>query len=202
MNWFPLFVRTDEMNCLIVGGGKVALHKLNALQSGQFHITVVAPAILPEIMDFPVEIRQKQVTEQDLEGVDFVIDATGDAAVGDWMYTQCTQRKILLNVVDCPEKCNCIFPAVLHRGKLTAAISTAGASPVAAAWVRDQLDALLPDYFEDLLLQLERLRPIAKQTFATQSQRAHFFRQCFSTAIAKGGILSQDELEVLWTETK
>lgn len=198
MTYFPLFIASENRNCLVVGGGQVALQKLKVLISGEFNIKVVAPEILPEIKSLPVEMYLRKVAENDLDGVQMVVDATGDLTIGNWLFKVCTQRQIALNVVDCPDLCNFIFPAMLRRGKLTAAISSAGASPVAAVWVRDQLDEMLPDCFEEILLQMDSLRPLTRQRIQTQKQRAAFLKTCFTSAMKKGRALSKEELERLW----
>lgn len=200
MTWFPLFIDSQQQHCLVVGGGKIALHKLRVLLHGAFVIRVVAPEILPEIQCLPVECCLRESAAEDLEWAQLVVDATGKPEVGQRLHTLCVRRGVPLNVVDCPQLCTFIFPAMLHRGKLTAAISSGGASPIAAAWVRDALEELLPDFLEALLEQLEQLRPLARERIPTQELRAKFLKSCFTTAMKKGSVLSQEELDILWKE--
>ena len=200
MTWYPLFVHSDNLNCLVVGGGRIALHKLRVLEPGHFRLIVVAPEVLPEIEGLPAELRRRRVEEQDLDGMQMVIDATGDPEVGAWLAECCARRGLLLNVVDCPVFCNFIFPAVLWRGKFVAAISSSGASPTAAAWARDQLDAALPEQFEAILDQLEGLRPETRNRLPEQSRRSRFLKRCFTCAIERERPLTQDELDSLWAE--
>ncbi len=200
MTVFPMFLVSKGQNCLVVGGGPIALQKLQVLLPGKFRITVVAPEVMPEIRNLPVELHLRKVQENDVDKVSMVVDATGNPEVGVWLREICSRKKTLLNVVDCAALCDFTFPAMLHRGKLTAAISTAGASPIAARWVRDRVAEILPDAFEEILDQLEELRPLTRQRIDTQSRRAAFLKKCFDRAMEQGRALSDKELNELWMQ--
>ena len=113
---------------------------------------------------------------------------------------ECARRKIPLNVVDRPDLCSFFFPAVLRRGPLTAAVSTGGTSPTAAAWTRDRLDEVLPARFEEILEQMGRLRARARGEPGGPDRRAALLRRCFAAAVEKEGPLSEEELLRLWEE--
>jgi len=180
--------------CLVAGGGAVALRKVRALLECGADVTVAAPEVLPDLAALPARFLPRKVEETDLAGCALVVDATGDPAVGEALSRLCGERGIPLNVVDMPQYCSVIFPAVLRRGKLTAAISTGGASPLAAAWVRDRLSETLPDCFETILDQMEELRTVAKSSLPRQPQRAAFLRECLGAALEKGRPLTEEEI--------
>ena len=194
MAWFPLFLDLSGKKCLVAGGGAVALRKVRSLLECGAEVTVAAPEVLPQLAALPARFLPRKVEEADLAGCALVVDATGDPAVGEALSRLCGERGIPLNVVDMPRYCSVIFPAVLRRGKLTAAVSTGGASPLAAAWVRDRLGEVLPGRLEDILDQMEALRPRAKAAFSRQPRRAAFLRACLAAALEKGRPLTEEEI--------
>ncbi len=194
MAWFPLFLDLSGKKCLVAGGGAVALRKVRSLLECGAEVTVAAPEVLPQLAALPARFLPRKVEEADLAGCALVVDATGDPTVGEALSRLCGERGLPLNVVDMPQYCSVIFPAVLRRGKLTAAISTGGASPLAAAWVRDRLSEALPDCFEAILDQMEALRPLAKSSLPQQPRRAAFLRACLAAALEKGRPLTEAEI--------
>jgi precorrin-2 dehydrogenase/sirohydrochlorin ferrochelatase len=83
----------------------------------------------------------------DLEGVFLVIAATASAELNQLVFHQAQRRNILCNAVDDPENCDFYFPAVVRRGQLQIAISTAGQSPALAQRLRRELEEqFTPDY--------------------------------------------------------
>ena len=198
MTVFPMMIPSAGKKCLVAGGGKVALHKIRILLQAEFAVLVTAPEILPEIRELPVKISQRKVRETDLEGIFLAVDATGDRETGIRLSNLCRERNIPLNVVDCPELCDFIFPAMLRKGKLTAAVSTAGVSPIAAQWVRDQIEDLLPEAFPEILEQMDAIRPEVRREISNQKQRAAYLKKCFAAAVERGRILTGEELKELW----
>ena len=68
-----------------------------------------------------------------------VISATSDKLINAEVYKIAKQKGILVNVVDLPEFCNFILPAVVRRGDLTIAVSTSGSSPAYAVKIKKNL---------------------------------------------------------------
>ena len=178
----------------------MALRKARALLSFGARVTVAARAFLPEFECLPAVLIRRGVLSSDLRGMALAVDATGDSAAGEMLSRECARRKIPLNVVDRPDLCSFFFPAVLRRGPLTAAVSTGGTSPTAAAWTRDRLDEALPARFEEILEQMGRLRARARGESGGPDRRAALLRGCFAAAVEKEGPLSEEELLRLWEE--
>ena len=98
---------------------------------------MAAPELLPEIENTPgLTLVRRVFTPSMLEGKRFVIAATDDPEANREIAALCRERGVLVNAVDDKEQCTFLFPALLKRGELTLGVSTAGASPSAAAWVR------------------------------------------------------------------
>jgi siroheme synthase-like protein len=99
-----------------------------------------------------------------------------DRAQGEQVARAASSRRIFCNVEDVPELCTFILPALHRRGPITLAVSTSGASPVLAQWLRDRFAAQVGPEHEELARELRSLRPWVKRTFATYAERRDFFR--------------------------
>lgn len=142
-HWLPLFFDAGSGTCLVVGGGKVALRKIETLMEYGCDIEVVAKEAISEIQGLAqkgkIQLRLREASLEDLEGKVLVIVATDDNRTNRLLSSWARQRGILCNVVDSPDLCNVIFPAVFRNGRITLAVSTEGASPALAAKLRDSL---------------------------------------------------------------
>lgn len=175
MGYFPFFVDIAEQRGLVVGGGRVALHKLQKLLPYGSVLTVVAPAISEELGQFALEndigVIHRGVEPGDLEGRHFVIAASDDRDVNAEIGRLCREKGILVNVVDDKTACSFVFPSLVKAGKLSIGISTAGASPAVAAAIRGQIASQIPADMEEILDYLDRLRPLAREHIADGARR-------------------------------
>lgn len=169
MKGYPIvLVHLDRARCLVVGGGVVAARKVAGLQAVDARITVISPDLCPDLQDLAtrgeIDIVRRAYQEGDLEGAFLVIAATDDPVVNQQIWEEAQARNILVNVVDNPDCCTFIAPAVARRGSLTLAISTAGRSPALARHLRQRLEQEFgPPYgpFVELLGEL-RARTLAE----------------------------------------
>jgi uroporphyrin-III C-methyltransferase/precorrin-2 dehydrogenase/sirohydrochlorin ferrochelatase len=100
-----------------------------------------------------------------------------DRAQGARVFADAEERRIFCNVEDVPEQCTFILPALHRRGPITLAVSTSGASPALAQWLRDRFAAQIGFEHEQLAHELRRIRPWVKQNFATYDERREYFRE-------------------------
>ena len=131
---FPMFVNLNNQPVLVIGGGMVALRKIEKLRPYGPHITVISPKIHPDIMRIPGLYLQKRPFEKnDLnDTLAMVIASSNDSQLNQRIAAICREKKIPVNVVDDPQKCSFLFPALIQKGYLSAGISTGGSSPTAA----------------------------------------------------------------------
>ncbi|MBL7899695.1 MAG: bifunctional precorrin-2 dehydrogenase/sirohydrochlorin ferrochelatase [Crocinitomicaceae bacterium] len=162
---FPIFLKADKINFLIVGGGKVALEKLFFLQksSPNAKIELVALEILPEVFEllkkFPEsKLFHRAFSIDDLADKQIVIAATNNPLLNQRLRDLADQYKFLLNVADKPEYCDFYLGGIVTRGDLKIGISTNGKSPVLAKRIRQWLEAVLPDSIEKAISLNHRLR--------------------------------------------
>lgn len=201
MAYFPFFMELSGREGLIVGGGAVALRKIRKLLPYGPQLTVAAAEFYPEVEEIPGLILCRQPFSPELlEGKFFVIAATDDPTVNHWISALCRQRHIPVNVVDDRAACSFLFPALVKQGALSIGISTGGASPSAAIYLKEQIQALLPDNFGDLLVWLDSLREEIKAAIPEERRRAAFFSQLFCACMQTGSPLSVAELQAMLSD--
>lgn len=171
-------------HALVVGGGSVALEKVRGLLDCGAVVTVVAPQIEPELQLLPVRWRQKRYETADLEGQLLVIAATSTSSVNRRVFADAEARSLLCNVVDVPELCSFILPAVFRRDPIALAVSTGGASPALAKRLRDELGAHIDERHVTLAHRLRELRPWARTHYRTYRERKEFFEAAVEEALS------------------
>jgi uncharacterized protein len=170
---FPVFLKLEELELLLVGAGKVGFEKLNAvLQNAPgTSITVVAAEISREVKilaeQFPqVKLVERTFEPDDLDDKEIVIVAVNDKSVSNYIRVLSKQKKLLVNVADTPELCDFYLGSVVDKGNLKIAISTNGKSPTIAKRMREQLNELIPDEIEGVIQNLHTIRQDLKGDFA------------------------------------
>jgi precorrin-2 dehydrogenase/sirohydrochlorin ferrochelatase len=165
----------EGRSCLVVGGGRVGLEKARGLLDAGSRVTVVAPEIVPELRALDVEWLGREYRPADLDGRFFVVAATSITELNRGVYADAEARSLLCNVVDVPELCSFILPAVHREGPIAVAVSTGGASPALAQRIRDDVAELVGPEHAELARRLRELRPWVKAQFPTYEERRQFF---------------------------
>ena len=147
MGYYPIFLEMAGRSCLVVGGGPVAERKVGGLLEVGACLTVVSPAVTPQLDDWAREGRIRLVRHayesSDLAGQSLAFVATDDGVVNADVARDARTAGVLINAADDPAHCDFILPAVLRRGELTVTVSTGGASPALSRMLRDELDTYL-----------------------------------------------------------
>ena len=167
MSLFPIFVKLEGRPVLLVGAGRVAEGKIGGLLAAGAVVTVVAPAATPAI-ETMAEARtivwhRRAFDSHDLDGMRLVVAAV-PRDVARQIYQEADRRGILVNSVDDPDNCDFYYPAVVTRGDLQIAISTAGHSPALAQRIRIELEQRFGPEYAQWLRQLGDAR---RELFAT-----------------------------------
>jgi siroheme synthase-like protein len=132
---------------LVVGGGRVALRKVEGLLAAGARVHVVAPDLDPRLKELPLTWEERPYRTGEVAGYRLVVSATADRAVNAQVFADAEKVGVWVNSADDPGACSVTLPAVLRRGPVTVAVSTGGASPALASWLRDRLgDELGPEY--------------------------------------------------------
>ena len=198
MSYFPFFVEIAGKDCLIVGGGTVALRKAEKLLPFGVRIMVVAPVFCVELQKLDGVRRIKRpFLPEDLEGMAFVIGATDDSAVNAEISRLCRARGIPVNIVDDRENCTFFFPALVKRGEFVAGFSSGGNSPLAARYIREKAEESIPLHFEETVALLGAFRERAKREIPDGREREKAFRRLFALALERDGDVTKTDLENL-----
>jgi precorrin-2 dehydrogenase/sirohydrochlorin ferrochelatase len=141
---FPMFVKLDGREVLVVGAGRVGEPKIRSLLPTGAKIRVVAREASEAVREWgrngEITLEERGFVPADLENVFLVVVATSSRDLNHQIYQEAQSRHILCNVVDVPEQCDFYYPAVVRRGDLQIAISTSGQSPSLAQKLRQQLE--------------------------------------------------------------
>ena len=157
---YPIFLKTEQLEVLIVGGGYVALEKLQFLfkSSPQARVTLVSPMLRTEtkkfIQDKNIRVINSRFRLRFLKNKNLVIATTDNPKVNERVYSLCRKKHILVNVADNPPLCDFYMGGIVTKGNLKIAISTNGKSPTLAKRLRQWLEAFLPEETDTLLDKL------------------------------------------------
>jgi siroheme synthase-like protein len=156
---YPVNLIVDGRRCLVVGGGRVAAHKVRGLVEAGARVTVVGPELGPEIVELARDAATAAVVVAEARpyrpgeaaGYRLVVAATGDPATNQQVYDDAEAAGVWINSADDPARCTVTLPARLRQGRLTVTVSTAGHSPAVAAWLRDRLAGELGPEYDQLI---------------------------------------------------
>ncbi len=162
---YPIFLKLETLDVLLVGAGNVGLEKLHSLlaNSPGTRVTIVAPIIKDEIKKMvfrhpSCQLIQRPFEDTDLDNRDLVILATDQPALHQEIRLLAKEKGILINVADTPELCDFYLGSIVQKGNLKIAISTNGKSPTAAKRIRELLHDALPGELDEVIENLHKVR--------------------------------------------
>jgi precorrin-2 dehydrogenase/sirohydrochlorin ferrochelatase len=155
---FPLVVDLSNRSVVVIGAGGVGARKTAQLLESGARVTVIAEEILAPVPEGVETLLVRRYVPGDLAGALLVVAATGDPAVNDQIAKEATERNVLLNVVDDLGRSDFHFTAVHRDGDVVVSVSTSGASPALAQWVRNTAAKALPKNLSSVARQLRAER--------------------------------------------
>ncbi len=193
MDFLPIFANVKNKLCLVVGGGSVGTRKAGVLLEAGAKVRVVAPQIGDELKaNANVESIFERFDATYLEGVNLIIAATNDREVNKQVSELAQARNIPVNVVDDPELCSFIMPAIMDRSPLMVAFSSGGASPVLTRMMRGKLETVIPQNYSRLAVFAERFRELVKTKVTNPAKRRIFWENALDGVVAEK-VLTGDE---------
>jgi siroheme synthase-like protein len=170
---FPVFLKLEELNVLLVGAGNVGLEKLQAIlhNAPATSITVIASEINEEVKRLAAVhsnllLVEKSFEPADLDNKDIIVVAVNDPSVSGYIRVLAKQKKLLVNVADNPDLCDFYLGSIVQKGNLKIAISTNGKSPTVAKRLKEQINSMVPDEIESVLQNMQIIRKDLTGDFA------------------------------------
>ncbi|EME01335.1 MULTISPECIES: siroheme synthase CysG [Stutzerimonas stutzeri subgroup] len=189
MEYLPLFHNLQGRRVLIVGGGEIALRKARLLSEAGARLRVVAPSIEAQLAKLVEagdgECLDRGYDPQDLQGCVLAIAATDDEPLNAAVSQHANALGMPVNVVDSPQLCSVIFPAIVDRSPLVIAVSSGGDAPVLARLIRARIETWIPAAYGQLAGLAKQFRAQVKAKFANVQQRRVFWEETFQGPIAE-----------------
>jgi len=196
-NLFPIFIKLEGLRLLVVGGGRVALEKLNAVLSNAplTPIRLVAIKIDPAITAIAeknptIELLERPYQSSDMDEADIVISAVDQREVSEYIRDDAKHKGILINVADTPDLCDFYLSSIVRKGNLKIAISTNGKSPTIAKRIKEEINDLIPDEVDDVLENMQVIRKDIKGDF---SEKVRQLNELTKVLVAKQATLQEDK---------
>lgn len=165
---YPVNLVVSGRRCLVVGGGPVALQKARELVACEAVVEVVAPEILPELVDLGVTCQRRPYAAGEVAGYRLAITATSDPEVNRQVFVEGEAHGVWVNSADDPANCAFTLPSRVRQGPLLVTFATGGHSPALATWLRRRFTAEFGIEYLTLLDVLseerERLRAKGRST--------------------------------------
>ena len=204
MAYFPMFVQLKNKKCLVIGGGRIALRKIEVLKDFEADVTVIAPEMIPQIRQID-KIRRifRTFMEEDFKEAELVVAATNDQKVNSEISKICMQRKIPVNAVDQKEDCSFIFPSYVKEGEVVAAFSSGGQSPMITQYLKEKIKPNLTEELGQIAQILGSLRAFAKSCIATEQQHKVFYKELLQIGLKDIDSLEEQRInEIIQKYTK
>ena len=180
-NLYPIFLKTSNINILIVGGGNVALEKLTFLlkSSPDANVLMVAPMFRNDTIELAKTFKIQMIIDiyksDYLKDKHVVIATTDHSAVNELVYRDCRSHNILVNVADNPPYCDFYMGGIVTKGNVKIVISTNGKSPTTAKRLRQFFEDVIPDNIDELVKNLNKYRKTIKGDFEEKVETLNEF---------------------------
>ena len=189
MEHLPIFINLKQKPVLVVGGGDIALRKINLLIKAQARVDCLSPFFCEGMnslsRDNYVNLINKSFEPADIKDYSIIIAATDDATVNSSISSIAHDKRIPVNVVDSPALSSFIMPSIVDRSPVIIAVSSAGKAPVLARIIRAKLETVIPSAYGILAEIAGEYRQKVKDRFSKIKDRRAFWEATFSGVIAE-----------------
>ena len=183
MKYYPVFWNIADKKCVVVGGGEVAERKIKRLLDCGAKVSVISSQLTPELARLTekkiISHIAREYSGEQIYGAALVIGATDDEKTNAAISNDARNKGIPVNIVDDPQKCDFILPALVQRGDLAIAIGTGGKSPALARRLREELEA---DYGEEYKILLNILGSLREK----MTKKSNIGQDWFTSLMAAG----------------
>jgi siroheme synthase-like protein len=199
--YLPINLSIRNRRVLVVGGGTVALRKVDTLLDYDAEITVIAPEPNDKIDYYAsknkITLHKRAYQSPEAADFDLVISASDDPVVNREVYDDSHGAGVLVNIVDNPPLCTFTFPATIRRDCLSLAISTDGKAPFLAAHLRLILEEFFPQHWTKIARLAAEYRKLVQTRWGDDPDRRMAALERFLSADWKELIQEKDERELM-----
>ncbi|QCI26851.1 uroporphyrinogen-III C-methyltransferase [Buchnera aphidicola (Thelaxes californica)] len=185
MNYFPIFLKLKEKNILVIGGGKIALRKINLLMKSQGNIKIVSKTLCA---DLQLLFEKKKIEWIDtiflkkyLNNIFLVIIATNNTILNQYIFKLATKKCLFVNSVDDIDNCSCIFPSIIDRNPILISLSSSGTSPVLLKLIREKIESIIPFGINKIAYFAKKWRVKIQYFFKKIERRRYFWEKLFKS---------------------
>ena len=187
MRYYPVFLDLAGQRCVVLGGGRFAIEKVEALLDTGAGVHVIAAEAAPVLEGLAargrIELTPRDYAAGDLAGARLVVDASGDEGINRQSWAEAEASGILINVVDRPEQCRFIAPAIVRRDPLLIAISTSGESPFLASALRARIERWLGREWAPFTALVGRVRRRLREQGVPIDRQTSVYRRLVSSEV-------------------
>jgi precorrin-2 dehydrogenase/sirohydrochlorin ferrochelatase len=207
MKFYPVILNVENRKVVVIGGGVVALRKIQDLLLAGAVVRVVSPEVHPDISalrgDFPgrLEIESRAYAPGDLDGAWLIYSATNNSTVNEMVFREAESKRIFINAVDDPENCSFIVPSVIKRGDLLVSVSTSGSAPAMSARLKREIEKNLPENIDEILQKLKEVKRLLKDdrdySGLSSAERGEILKKIINSDTHLAGILGTTNIDEL-----
>ncbi len=200
--WFPILLSLSGRKCLVVGGGPIGSRKAIGLRDAGAEVVLVATKLSDEALVLTgITLIERPYQSSDLEGAWLVITAVDNQETTARVALDAAAAQVFMNASDDPPFCTAILPAIHRDGEVIVAVSTGGASPAAASWIRDRIAHSLGSVPAQVVRHVRAVREDIRKTRTSEGLPWRPLISRAAVAIANDDALSLDCTTTAWTNT-
>ncbi len=197
-NLFPMFLKLRGRQVLVIGAGRIGEPKIAGLLETGARIRVVSldasSGVRKWASEGKISLELRAFAPDDLDGAFLAVVATNSRTLNERVYQEAQRRHVLCNVVDVPELCDFFYPAVVRRGDLQIAISTAGQSPSLAQKIRQQLEKQFGPAYAEWVAELGETRKLILASDLDKERKSDLLHALASREALEAALLETREL--------
>ncbi len=203
---FPVFLKLENLNVLLVGGSTIAHEKLLAILNNSPHtrVKLVAESISDEIKLLAekyntIELNERKYVSTDLKNINIAISAVNNATLSEVIKKDANTAGVLLNAADKPHLCDFYLGSIVQKGDLKIAISTNGKSPTMAKRIKETLNEVFPEETQEVLENLYKIRENLKGDFTYKVKTLNYLTRELTLPKQRSNLSKRIKIAVLYS---
>ncbi len=145
MAYLPVALNLEGRKVVIIGGGTIALQKVRTLLKYDASIFLFAREVSQDIKDTKIEWSEALYDQSQIQGASIVYGATDSRELNEEICRDARAIGAIVNVIDNPQNCDFVSPAIEQRGDISIAVTSNGKSVKDSIKTRNRIRELLDD---------------------------------------------------------